>query len=102
MYALSQLEDEYYYHDPNYLAVSPVPDKGHPDENRESSTSGYHSSPYAPRGLEPRDESPLPDTEPLSMSEVSETKAPPLFRTPPRERRARKSDGVEDDKQSYV
>uniref|UniRef100_A0A8R1I0H9 Uncharacterized protein n=1 Tax=Caenorhabditis japonica TaxID=281687 RepID=A0A8R1I0H9_CAEJA len=70
----------------------------HPDDNRESSTSGYQSSPRPPRAMDVRDESPLPDTEP--MSEFSETLAPPLFRTPRKSEVAAKE--VEEDRQSYV
>ncbi|PIC46429.1 hypothetical protein B9Z55_006125 [Caenorhabditis nigoni] len=100
-------EDQYYYNDPNYLGISPLPDK--PDDNRESSTSGYHSFPRPPRGTNPREESPIPDTEPISVSEFSDAHAVPLFRTPPPTKRrtsSQKDQKVSDDddfdKQSYV
>ncbi|CAO4365626.1 unnamed protein product [Caenorhabditis nigoni] len=101
-------EDQYYYNDPNYLGISPLPDK--PDDNRESSTSGYHSFPRPPRNMNPqRDESPIPDTEPISVSEFSDAHAVPLFRTPPPTKRrtsSQKDQKVSDDddfdKQSYV
>ncbi|CAP23898.1 Protein CBG02656 [Caenorhabditis briggsae] len=100
-------EDQYYYNDPNYLGISPVPNK--PDDNRESSTSGYHSFPLPPRATNPRDESPIPDTEPISVSEFSDAHAVSLFRTPPPTKRrtsSQKDQKVSDDddfdKQSYV
>ncbi|EFP07610.1 hypothetical protein CRE_26274 [Caenorhabditis remanei] len=96
-------EDQYYYHDSRYLEAS-SPTNRH-DDNRESFTSGYHSSPRPPRTV-PRDESPIPDTEPISVSEFSDAHGVPLFRTPPPKRRAQKeqktNDDDDDDKQSYV
>ncbi|CAL2032429.1 unnamed protein product [Caenorhabditis brenneri] len=95
-------EDRYYYHDPNYLGVSPPPDRL--DDNRESSTSGYHSSPRPPRTVHPREESPIPDTEPISVSEFSDAHGVPLFKTPPSKRKNQKDqkNDDEDDRQSYV